>query len=57
MMGGGEGGAAICLVRQDAVPALESALDAGYFREHGIAGKAGLVQPCTFSAGASLREI
>ena len=57
MMGGGEGGAAICLLPRESLPQLEATLSAGYFREFGMAGRSGLVQPCAFSEGATLQRV
>ncbi|MFN8594488.1 MAG: galactokinase family protein [Thermomicrobiales bacterium] len=54
MMGGGEGGTALLLLPTAAVPALESALRAGYYRTYGMADREGLIHTCAFAPGATL---
>ncbi|MGH2614088.1 MAG: galactokinase [Thermomicrobiales bacterium] len=54
MMGGGEGGAVLILLSRDAVPALESALLAGYYHRYGMAQRAGLIHVCAFALGATV---
>ena len=54
MMGGGEGGTALTLVRRDRVPALEAALRAGYYRRYGMAERDDLIHVCAFAPGAHL---
>jgi galactokinase len=54
MMGGGEGGAVLMLLPRDRVPRLEATLRAGYYRNHGMADRVGLIHPCAFAPGAAL---
>ncbi len=55
MMGGGEGGAVLALLPRSRVPGLEAVLRAGYFRQYGMDDRPGLVHPCSFAPGASVR--
>ena len=52
MMGGGEGGAVLALLRRDAVDTFTAGLRAGFYQQRGRADDAGLVHICAFSAGA-----
>jgi len=52
MMGGGEGGAVLVLLRRDRVPELENSLRRGFFARHGMEDRPGLVHACSFAAGA-----
>ncbi len=54
MMGGGEGGSILVLVRRDRVTPLEAALRAGYYRQHGMDEREGLLHACSFAPGARL---
>jgi galactokinase len=54
MMGGGEGGAALILLRRDAIPTLKRSLAASYFRRYGMEDREGLVHVCAFAAGAAV---
>jgi galactokinase len=49
MMGGGEGGAALALIRRHAVDNLESVLEQGYFAPRGLEELHPKVVPCTFA--------
>lgn len=55
MMGGGEGGAVLALLPRSRMPGLEAVLNAGYFRRYGMEDRPGLVHPCSFASGASVR--
>lgn len=57
MMGGGEGGAVLVLLPKGAVGELESTLRRGYFAEHGMAEREGLVHACAFAKGAAVRPV
>ncbi|MDQ3467413.1 MAG: hypothetical protein M3411_04160 [Chloroflexota bacterium] len=57
MMGGGEGGSVVILVRRDRVDALDATLRDGYFRRYGMADRADLIHPCAFAAGAHAESI
>ncbi len=57
MMGGGEGGAVLALVPRSRVPGLELVLNAGYFRRYEMDERPGLVHPCSFAQGASVRPV
>ncbi len=57
MMGGGEGGAVLVLLRRDRVPGLEAALRRGFFARHGMTDRSDLVHACAFSAGAQVRHV
>ena len=52
MMGGGEGGPALALIRADAVDEVRSALDRGYFSRHPSGDNADPLQVCVFGPGA-----
>jgi len=54
MMGGGEGGTALILLRRPAVPLLESTLRSGFYRRHGLAQRQELLHVCAFAPGATL---
>ena len=56
MMGGGEGGAALALVRRDAILHLERALDQSYFGKNGLSELNPKVVACTFALGAGIVE-
>lgn len=51
MMGGGEGGPALVLLRKDAVSSVASALDETFYRAHPVRNKAPF-QVCSFGPGA-----
>lgn len=53
MMGGGEGGVALVLLRRDATDALRAELDRAYYREHGMSA-ADAVMTFRFAPGASI---
>lgn len=53
MMGGGEGGPALALVRESAVPDIEHALSCGLFKRHKL-DAASSFEVCAFGPGASL---
>lgn len=55
MMGGGEGGTALILLRRDAVEPLRAKLRAGYYRRHGTVGLEEAVQIFDFAGGAEIR--
>ena len=57
MMGGGEGGSALTLVRRDRVPALEQRLRDGYYRRHGMSDRRDLIHVCAFAPGASVADL
>ena len=54
MMGGGEGGTALTLLRRDRLPALEAALRGGYYRQYGMNERSGLLHVCAFAPGATV---
>ncbi len=54
MMGGGEGGPALILLRKDALPRIERILRDGYYRHYEMADQYNLIQPCQFGAGAKV---
>jgi galactokinase len=54
MMGGGEGGAVLALLRRDAVETFEAGLRDDFYRSRGRATDPGLVHICAFAPGASL---
>jgi galactokinase len=54
MMGGGEGGAVLALLRRDAVDAFAAGLRADFYQPRGRAGNAGLIHICSFAPGATL---
>ncbi len=54
MMGGGEGGAVLALVRRDVVDTFTAALRAGFYQQRGRADEAGLVHICAFAPGATV---
>jgi galactokinase len=56
MMGGGEGGSALALMRRDAVGSLEARLRSGYYRRYGMESRPELIYPCVIAAGAALLE-
>jgi galactokinase len=56
MMGGGEGGAILALLRRDAIPALRARLATGYAARYGLDPVA-MVHPCAFAPGAARFEI
>jgi galactokinase len=57
MMGGGEGGTALTLLRRDRVPALEAALRGGYYRKYGMAERDDLIHVCEFAPGARVEAV
>ncbi|MGI8486851.1 MAG: galactokinase [Thermomicrobiales bacterium] len=58
MMGGGEGGPALALLRRNHVAEIESALVDGYFTQHPTGGAAhDRFQICTFGKGADLQSV
>jgi galactokinase len=57
MMGGGEGGSALALVRRNAVGPLEETLRSGYYRRYSMETQPELVYPCVIAAGAALIEV
>ena len=57
MMGGGEGGTALVLLRRDRVAGLESTLRTGYYRHNGMAHVPDLIHVCAFADGARLDEL
>lgn len=54
MMGGGEGGAVLALLRSDQVDAFATGLREGFYRQRGRAATAGLIHICKFAPGATL---
>jgi galactokinase len=54
MMGGGEGGSALILLARDAIPRLDTALRAGYYRRHDMADRADVIHVCAFAPGATV---
>lgn len=56
MMGGGEGGAVLALLPRAQVPKLETMLQHGFFRRHGMTDRSGLVHVCTIGPGARVVE-
>lgn len=54
MMGGGEGGAVLALLRRDAVDTFTVGLRAGFYQQRGRAGDAGLVHICAFAPAAAV---
>ena len=54
MMGGGEGGAALVLIRQDAVDDLGWTLDRLYFSPRDLVHLEPKIVPCTFAQGAGV---
>ena len=54
MMGGGEGGTALILLPRERVFQLEWTLREGYYREFGMADRAGLLHSCAFAPGATV---
>jgi len=52
MMGGGEGGSVLILIERNQVDRLDTTLRASYYHRYGMAGRADLIHPCTFAAGA-----
>lgn len=57
MMGGGEGGSALILLRRDALRPLESHLRANYYAVHGMANRSHLVYAFQFAGGAQVGEV
>lgn len=55
MMGGGEGGPALALLRRGAVSRVAESLDAGYFREFPSSSVPDRFQVCVFGEGARKR--
>jgi galactokinase len=53
MMGGGEGGAVLALLRRDAVDAFTAGLRVEFYRERSRADETGLVHICAFAPGAA----
>ena len=56
MMGGGEGGAVLALLRRDAIDALQARLAAGYAARYGLDAQA-MAHPCAFAPGAARFQI
>jgi galactokinase len=54
MMGGGEGGAVLALLRRDQVDAFAQGLRTGFYQQRGRVDEAGLIHICSFSPGAAL---
>lgn len=54
MMGGGEGGAVLALLRRDKVDTFEAGLRSDFYQSRGRANDPGLIHICSFSPGASL---
>jgi galactokinase len=54
MMGGGEGGSALALVRRAAVGPLEQTLRSGYYRGYGMESQPELIYPCVIAPGATV---
>ena len=54
MMGGGEGGAVLALLRRDQVDAFSAGLRADFYAQRGRAEVPGLVHICAFASGAAL---
>ncbi|MCA9862685.1 MAG: hypothetical protein KC432_06685, partial [Thermomicrobiales bacterium] len=54
MMGGGEGGAVLALLRRDQVDAFTAGLRSQFYQQRGRADEPGLVHTCAFSAGATV---
>jgi galactokinase len=52
MMGGGEGGAALVLVRRDAIGALRERLDSGYFRSWNLLDRSDRMVVCAIGEAA-----
>jgi galactokinase len=52
MMGGGEGGPALALLRRDAIGNVQDALDHGYYARHRVAAAGPHVRVCVFGPGA-----
>lgn len=57
MMGGGEGGSVLILLPRSRVPALECRLRDGYYRDHGMADRTGLLHVCAFASGAVVEPL
>jgi galactokinase len=57
MMGGGEGGSALILLRRDALQPLESHLRANYYAAHGMSNRPHLVYAFQFADGARVGEV
>lgn len=57
MMGGGEGGTALTLLRRESVDALEEILRRGYYRRYGMSARDDLVHVCAFSEGARIIDM
>ena len=53
MMGGGEGGAVLALLRRDQVDAFSDGLRADFYQQRGRAAEPGLVHICSFAPGAT----
>ncbi len=56
MMGGGEGGPALALLRRDAVPSVRSHLERSFFARHALDPDAAF-EICTFGPGASIADV
>jgi galactokinase len=54
MMGGGEGGAVLALLRRDSVDTFTAGLRAEFYQGRGRADEAGLVHICAFAPGAAV---
>ncbi len=54
MMGGGEGGAVLALLRRDTVDTFAAGLRAGFYQRRGRADDARLIHTCAFAPGAAL---
>jgi galactokinase len=54
MMGGGEGGSALALVREDNLERVEAALRSGYYRRYGLENQREVMFPCVIAPGARL---
>ncbi|MFT4036537.1 MAG: galactokinase family protein [Thermomicrobiales bacterium] len=54
MMGGGEGGAVLILLRRDHAPAIEQALRRDFYARRGRADEPGLIHICALAPGAAL---
>jgi galactokinase len=54
MMGGGEGGAVLALLRRDTVEVFAAGLRAGFYQQRGRGAEEGLIHICSFAPGASL---
>ena len=57
MMGGGEGGTALTLLRRDSVDALNQSLRRGYYRRYDMSSRDDLIHVCAFSKGAHAMSI